>query len=66
MIKYRIIERTKLNGEKDYAIQEGCRFLFKWFWEDKWFENSLERAKKSLNSFESKKVKEKKVIYEKD
>lgn len=55
MIKCRIIERTLLNGNKEYTIQQK-HFLFKWWWVDAWI-NSIDGAacQDSFSTFEEAK-----------
>ena len=64
-MRYRIIKRTKVDGEKNYVIQQG-RWLLKWFWADRWSEDSLEKAQKGLNFIKGNKIKEEKIVYEED
>ena len=64
-MKYRIIERTSVAGGKDYVIQQG-HWLLKWFWENRWTEDSLEKAQEGLNFIKGNKIKEEKVVYEED
>jgi hypothetical protein len=42
MAKTRIVERTLVNGNRIYVIQQR-HFLFRWWWVDAWI-NSLEGA----------------------
>tara|TARA_R110000765_G_scaffold26628_6_gene64931 strand:- start:1921 stop:2142 length:222 start_codon:yes stop_codon:yes gene_type:complete len=69
MGKARIIERTRPDGVKSYAIQQR-HFIFRWWWVDAWVNsiygtmitssfNSLKEAKKNLPFFDGTKVKEK-------
>ena len=72
MSKFRIIERTNVNGRKSWVIQQK-HFLFIWWWVDAWVNspgggysidsfNSLEEAKNNLCYYDGTKVKEKVVF----
>lgn len=66
MKKYRIVERSFKNGEKKYVIQKK-HFLFR-YWEDLWLSDgdasvvdqfsTLDEAKKMLNTYTNKKIKD--------
>jgi hypothetical protein len=67
----RIIERTHVDGRKEYVIQKK-HSLFRWLWVDAWLEsplgitckdyfNSLEEAKKNLCYFDDSRAKERVV-----
>lgn len=72
MSKFRIIERTNVNGRKSWVIQQK-HFLFIWWWVDAWVNSSsgascidsfssLEEAKNNLCYYDGTKVKEKVVF----
>ena len=71
-MKTRIIERTHVDGEKSWVIQQK-HFLFRWWWVDAWVNSScganctdsfstLEEAKNNLCYFDGSKGKDK-VVY---
>ena len=72
MKQVRILERTKVDGSIEYAIQQK-HFLFRWWWVDAWMNSfcpyvestfyTLERAKENLCYYDGSKEKVK-VIYE--
>ena len=72
MSKFRIIERTNVNGRKSWVMQQK-HFLFIWWWVDAWVNSSgggysidsfssLEEAKNNLCYYDGTKVKEKVVF----
>lgn len=71
MAKCRIIERTNVDGRKEYVIQQK-HFLFRWWWVDAWINSScgaacqdsfstLEEAQKNLCYFDNSKCVERVV-----
>lgn len=67
MVKVRIIERTNVNGDINYIIQQR-HFLFKWWWVDAWMNYdvstndtfyTLKDAKNNLCYFDGTKIQEK-------
>lgn len=72
MAKCRIIERTNVDGRKEYVIQQR-HFLFRWQWVDAWINSSdgaacqdsfstLDDAKKNLCYFNDSKCTERVVF----
>lgn len=43
MKKVRIVERTGVDGNKEYVIQQK-HFLFRWQWVDAWINSMMSRA----------------------
>ena len=65
-MKCRIIERTNVDGRKEYVIQQK-HFLFRWWWVDAWINSSdgascrdnfdtLEEAERNLCYFDNSRV----------
>ena len=53
MVKARIVERTRPDGTKQYAIQQR-HFLFFWHWVDAWVNSGADRCD-TFNTFEKAK-----------
>ncbi len=49
--KVRIVERTNVDGRKEYVIQQK-HFLFRWWWVDAWINSSCTSCKDYFDSLE--------------